>query len=244
MFLAGIIMISIGVSLILNYGLFDSELLPPELRNDDGKKIIGIVLTTSGFAAAIISISVSTFYLCIQKKDPAVEPQLLTKIPASSRTTVTAPHSVRSVAEKKRPLALETSMVASSSSMHTNPIPINNRMRKKMKRRKLGLKNKIRLEGIQEDSLSRKQSEPDMSSLVEDTTRSDSSQEMTDCAKAGIDNPVFIIDGAENFPETLKVAESDVTRDNSSTESGYTDSVNTGSVDKDDFDEQVDALTQ
>ncbi|XP_033744872.1 uncharacterized protein LOC117330563 isoform X2 [Pecten maximus] len=246
MFLAGIIMVSIGVCLILNYGLFDSALLPPELQNDEGKKIIGIVLTVSGLAAAIISISVSSFYLCTKSKTPSVQPHQLSALPNSSRSTSKGAHVARNGAiEKSRGPGAETTKV---SSMHSNPMPVNTRMRKKMKRNKLGLKNKIRLEGIQEDSLSRKQSEHDMSAMAamameEDTPRSDS-QEVNNGASMGVDNPVFTIDGAEDYPDTLKVAESDVAQDNSSSESGYTDSVNTGSIDKDDFEDQVKILTQ
>ncbi|XP_060071707.1 uncharacterized protein LOC132551570 [Ylistrum balloti] len=246
MFLAGIIMVSIGVCLILNYGLFDSALLPPELQNDEGKKIIGIVLLVSGLLAAIISISVSSFYLCTQNKTPAVEPQQLSALPNSSRSNSKGSHFPRNgVMEKSRAPGAETNKV---SSMHSNPMPVNHRMRKKMKRNKLGLKNKTRLEGIQEDSLSRKHSEHDMSAMAElaaeDTPRSEKSEEVADGACVGVDNPVFCIDRAEDFAGAVKVEESDVTQDNSSSESGYTDSVNTGSIDKDDFEDQVKMLTQ
>ncbi|OWF45651.1 uncharacterized protein LOC110456785 isoform X1 [Mizuhopecten yessoensis] len=247
MFLAGIIMISIGVCLILNYGLFDSALLPPELQNDEGKKIIGIVLTVSGFLAAMISISVSSYYLCLQGKTPSVQPHQLSSLPNSSRSASKGPHKARNgVSVKSRAPGADTNKVAS---MHSNPMPVNNRMRKKMKRSKLGLKNKPRLAGIQEDSLSRKQSEHDMSAMVElageeDTPRSEKSRELAGETCIGVDNPVFSIDGVENFPGAVTVMESDVTQDNSSSESGYTDSVNTGSIDKDDFEDQVKILTQ
>ncbi|XP_069124929.1 uncharacterized protein [Argopecten irradians] len=258
MFLAGIIMVSIGVCLILNYGLFDSALLPPELQNDEGKKIIGIVLTVSGLAATIISISVSSYYLCTKSKTPSVQPHLST-IPNSSRSTSKGSqngvrptskgsHVPRNGAlEKSRAPGADTSKV---SSMHSNPMPVStSRMRKKMKRNKMALKNKTRLEGIQEDSLSRKQSEHDMSAMValaaEDTPRSEESQDVSNNgASVGVDNPMFTIDGADDYPDPLKVAESDVIQDNSSSESGYTDSVNTGSINDKDFEDQVKILTQ
>ena len=65
MFLFGIIMIATGSSLCLNYNILDDELLLPELRNDEGKQIVGIILICVGIVFAIVSVSVSAYYLCI-----------------------------------------------------------------------------------------------------------------------------------------------------------------------------------
>ena len=84
MFLMGIIMVATGVCLILNYGYFDENLFPPELRNDDGKRTVGIILTVSGFLCVFISVLVSSIYLCSRKPTPIYGDELH-KIPGSAR---------------------------------------------------------------------------------------------------------------------------------------------------------------
>ncbi|XP_052068874.1 uncharacterized protein LOC127708090 isoform X2 [Mytilus californianus] len=70
LFLFGIIMIATGASLILNYGIVNDDLLLPELRNDEGKKIVGIVLICVGLVFGIVSVSVSAYYFCAPSKHP------------------------------------------------------------------------------------------------------------------------------------------------------------------------------
>lgn len=86
MFLGGVIMLATGISLILNYGVFEITLLPPDLNNEEGKKTVGIILTVCGLLAIIVSVIVSVLYLC-HKSKPAVNPDDLSRIPTSSRTT-------------------------------------------------------------------------------------------------------------------------------------------------------------
>ncbi|XP_071131701.1 serine-rich adhesin for platelets-like isoform X2 [Mytilus edulis] len=74
MFLFGIIMIATGASLILNYGIVNDDLLLPELRNDEGKKIVGIVLICVGLVFGIVSVSVSAYYFCAPEKHPTIKP--------------------------------------------------------------------------------------------------------------------------------------------------------------------------
>ena len=86
MFLGGVIMLATGISLILNYGVFDITLLPPDLNNDEGKKTVGIILTVCGLLAITVSVIVSVLYLCHKPKS-SINPDDLTRIPTSSRTT-------------------------------------------------------------------------------------------------------------------------------------------------------------
>lgn len=84
MFLGGVIMLATGISLILNYGVFDIELLPPDLNNEEGKKTVGIILAVCGFLAIIVSVIVSLLYLC-NKTKTSINPDDLSRIPTSSR---------------------------------------------------------------------------------------------------------------------------------------------------------------
>ncbi|XP_052790344.1 uncharacterized protein LOC128224514 isoform X1 [Mya arenaria] len=84
MFLGGIIMTATGITLILNYGLLDIELLPPDLDNEEGKRTVGIILTTCGLLAVLVSVIVSILYLC-NKTKPSVNPDDMSRIPSSAR---------------------------------------------------------------------------------------------------------------------------------------------------------------
>lgn len=85
MFLGGVIMLAIGITLILNYGFIDESLLPPDLQNEEGKRTVGIILTCCGILAIGISVIVSVIYFCAQNKSPAINPDDLTRIPATAR---------------------------------------------------------------------------------------------------------------------------------------------------------------
>lgn len=85
MFLGGVIMLATGITLILNYGFFDENLLPPDLQNEEGKRTVGIILTCCGVLAILISVIVSVLYFCAQSKSTAINPDDLTRIPASAR---------------------------------------------------------------------------------------------------------------------------------------------------------------
>lgn len=85
MFLGGLIMLATGICLILNYGVFDVNLLPPDLQNEEGKKTIGIILTVCGLVAVTISVIVSALYLCTKNKSATIDPDSLMRIPNSAR---------------------------------------------------------------------------------------------------------------------------------------------------------------
>lgn len=252
LFLFGIIMLSMGVCLLLNYGLFDSKILPEELRSDDGKRIIGIIFICAGIVSALISILVSTFYLCSRSKDP-IEPTLST-IPASARNQ--SDNKSRSLKPhpkeqgRSRPPE-QPAQGLHSGAMPANTVPSSSRARKKHKRKRLVQKS--RLEGIHEANkeeetksvLSRKQSEADL-----ETFRHNDFDEHTPVDE-------FTTDQTNEFTEevalkltrftmkseiSVKEAAEKDSLDNSSTESGYTDSVITGGSDKFDFDDQVNKL--
>ncbi|KAJ8318780.1 hypothetical protein KUTeg_003871 [Tegillarca granosa] len=170
MFLAGVIMIATGVCLILNYGVFDVNLLPPELRSDDGKRTVGIILTTIGFVAILVSVLVSVFFLCFQEKS-SVSPNQLSSIPDSERKPSREKH--QTDLKKHAP-----------STMHSNLVPQSARKRhKKGKHARRNLMSQVdKLEGIKEtDAISRKQSEKSLVNLnglnSDGTPRSEESDE-------------------------------------------------------------------
>lgn len=72
--LFGMFMTSAGVCLVLNYNLLsvDTSGLPPNLHNDEGKKVVGIILICIGVAALLLSGLVSALYFtaCTNKSSP------------------------------------------------------------------------------------------------------------------------------------------------------------------------------
>ncbi|KAL8593150.1 hypothetical protein ACOMHN_009805 [Nucella lapillus] len=60
----GMFMLSSGVCLMLNYNFLDVDTsgLPSDLHNDEGKKVVGIILISVGVFAVILSGVVSTLY--------------------------------------------------------------------------------------------------------------------------------------------------------------------------------------
>lgn len=87
MFLGGVVMLATGITLILNYGFFDEELLPPDLQNEEGKRTVGIILTCCGVLAIVISVIVSVLYFCSQSKSPTINPDDLHRIPTGRNST-------------------------------------------------------------------------------------------------------------------------------------------------------------
>lgn len=85
MFLGGVVMLATGITLILNYGFFDEDLLPPDLQNEKGKKTVGIILTCCGVFAIVVSVIVSVLYFCAQSKSPTINPHDLHRIPNTAR---------------------------------------------------------------------------------------------------------------------------------------------------------------
>ncbi|XP_012934769.2 uncharacterized protein LOC101858923, partial [Aplysia californica] len=69
----GIFMLSAGICIVLNVTFMevDTSGLPPELHNDDGKKVVGIILICVAIAALGLSASVSVVYfvICNRKDD-------------------------------------------------------------------------------------------------------------------------------------------------------------------------------
>ncbi|XP_067671407.1 uncharacterized protein [Haliotis asinina] len=77
--LFGIIMLSTGVCLVLNYRIMevDTTGLPPEWRNEEGKKIVGIILICCGIGGMGISALITVLYFTVcsrPKTTPAVAP--------------------------------------------------------------------------------------------------------------------------------------------------------------------------
>ncbi|XP_071106528.1 uncharacterized protein [Haliotis cracherodii] len=77
--LFGIIMLSTGVCLVLNYRIMevDTTGLPPEWRNEEGKKIVGIILICCGIAGMGMSALITVLYFTVcsrPKTKPAVAP--------------------------------------------------------------------------------------------------------------------------------------------------------------------------
>ena len=78
-------MFSTGICLILNYDVFDETVLPPEMRTEDGKRTVGIILTVCGLLAIFVSVLVSALYLCNKQKPGQVNPNDLSHIPSTAR---------------------------------------------------------------------------------------------------------------------------------------------------------------
>ena len=91
LFLGGLIMLVTGVCLILNYGVFDENLLPPDLQNDEGKRTVGIILTCCGLFAILISVVASALYLCTKSKPATIKPNELNRTPNTARGTPDRP---------------------------------------------------------------------------------------------------------------------------------------------------------
>ncbi|XP_041363334.1 uncharacterized protein LOC121378978 isoform X2 [Gigantopelta aegis] len=72
--LFGILMLSTGASLVLNYGQLEVDTggLPPGLQNEEGKRIVGIILICCGFVAMGISALMGALYftVCSRPKPP------------------------------------------------------------------------------------------------------------------------------------------------------------------------------
>lgn len=85
MFLGGLIMFATGLCLILNYDIFDESVLSPEMRTEDGKRTVGIILTICGLLAIFVSVLVSVLYLCNRPKPHQVNPDDLSQIPSTAR---------------------------------------------------------------------------------------------------------------------------------------------------------------
>lgn len=117
MFLGGIIMIATGASLCMNYSILDDTLLIPELRNNEGKKIVGIILICIGLLFAVVSVSVSAYYLCVHgnKNTTVIKPDDIKSL--SNGSSSSAQSTRRS--SSQRP-GSETSAKSGSSTGRTN----------------------------------------------------------------------------------------------------------------------------
>ncbi|XP_062579968.1 uncharacterized protein LOC134241965 isoform X2 [Saccostrea cucullata] len=258
MFLMGVIMLSTGVCLILNYGYFDNALFPPELQSQEGKRTVGIILTVSGFAAVFISVLVSSIYLCSRSKTPSVHSDELNTIPSSGRKSSAGSRnkvaSTDAAAAVKQKPASNAAPAASkpqnkSKDMHSTAVP---RARHPRKRKKQRILQKSKLEGIQEaDAISRKFSEKDINSSIDATANDEvhsekNSQEETSEAIAmpevfysASDNTVLVsssnsVASSDDLPQVDNPAytEEKIRKDydQSSTSSGFTGSEKTDSL--------------
>lgn len=163
MFLGGVIMLATGISLILNYGVFDITLLPPDLNNEEGKKTVGIILTVCGLLAIIVSVIVSVLYLC-NKTKPSVNPDDLSRIPGSSgNNTPDRPDLARVRGDRRSSNPSKPNYAANGGSRAQ---PLNKhipgsaevklpRSTRKGRHRKIHRQHR-RLEEIKEDAVSRK----------------------------------------------------------------------------------------
>lgn len=184
MFLGGVVMLATGITLILNYGFFDEELLPPDLQNEEGKRTVGIILTCCGVLAIVISVIVSVLYFCSQSKSPTINPDDLHRIPASGRNSTPDSQSRRKVSTgtKINPMPNGT-----ARTQHTKPTPGSAEVKLprayKKARHRQKTRHVRRLEEIKEqDAISRKTVDGALinDAFEDDTPRSGSfSSEMT-----------------------------------------------------------------
>ncbi|XP_045213430.2 uncharacterized protein LOC123564138 isoform X2 [Mercenaria mercenaria] len=207
MFLGGVIMLATGITLILNYGFFDENLLPPDLQNEEGKRTVGIILTCCGALAIVISVIVSVLYFCAQSKSTAINPSELSRIPASARNAT--PDSLsRSRGDKRSQTGAKVNHVPNGAArtQHVKQIPGSTEVKlprayKKGRHRK-NQRHVRRLEEIKEqDAISRKTVDGALinEGYENDTPRSGSfSSEMT------LDDqnrpPKVILDDYDNRP--------------------------------------------
>lgn len=184
MFLGGIMMIATGASLILNYGIVNDDLLLPELRNDEGKKIVGIILICVGLVFSIVSVSVSVYYLIIipNKTPTNVKPDDIKSIASGSsqsraslnpNTSLQRPGSNQSSRSNGQGARRKISPVETPNRpadkpvgnqfSQTMPMPSQRSKHKhKKKKKQRQLINKTQLEDIKElDTISRKTMEMD-----------------------------------------------------------------------------------
>ena len=82
-------MFATGLCLILNYDIFDESVLSPEMRTEDGKRTVGIILTICGLLGIFVSVLVSVLYLCNRPKGGQVNPDDLSQIPSARNGTPT-----------------------------------------------------------------------------------------------------------------------------------------------------------
>lgn len=250
MFLMGIIMVSTGVCLILNYGYFDNALFPPELQSQEGKRTVGIILTVSGFAAVFISVLVSSIYLCSRSKTPSVHSDELNHIPnsgrkssAGSRNKVASSDAKTSTGKHKQS-SHSTKAQNKSKDMHSTAVP---RARHPRKRKKQRIVQRSKLEGIQEaDAISRKFSEKDIN--VTENLDSEKDSQERDSIAYEMQEEVFItsehkvsssnsVGSCEDLPQVDNPSFSEMPKakddfDRSSTSSGFTGSEQTDSLHK------------
>ncbi|XP_061182212.1 uncharacterized protein LOC133190543 isoform X2 [Saccostrea echinata] len=258
MFLMGVIMLSTGVCLILNYGYFDNALFPPELQSQEGKRTVGIILTVSGFAAVFISVLVSSIYLCSRSKTPSVHSDELNNIPSSGRKSSAGSRNKVASTDAAAPVKQKPSSNAAPAAskpqnkgkdMHSTAVP---RARHPRKRKKQRILQKSKLEGIQEaDAISRKFSEKDINSSIDATAIDEvhsekNSQEenveaiaMPEVFYSASDNTVLVsssnsVASSDDLPQVDNPAytEEKIRKDydQSSTSSGFTGSEKTDSL--------------
>lgn len=92
-------MFSTGLCLILNYDIFDDSVLSPEMRTEDGKRTVGIILTVCGLLAIFVSVLVSVLYLCNRPKSGQVNPDDLSRIPSTARNGTPTSESRRGISK-------------------------------------------------------------------------------------------------------------------------------------------------
>ena len=162
-------MFATGLCLILNYDIFDDSVLSPEMRTEDGKRTVGIILTICGLLAIFVSVLVSVLYLCHNRPKPhSVTPDDLTRIPSSARNGTPDSGGARRKTSDHRGNLLPEGMhvqhrnppgranVRSTSTNGSTEVKINRPYKKRHRHKQKGLP-RPRLEEIKEaDAISRK----------------------------------------------------------------------------------------
>ncbi|KAL5018503.1 hypothetical protein ScPMuIL_004225, partial [Solemya velum] len=155
MFVLGLIMMSIGICLILNFGIWENALDIPDFDTEEGKKKVGIILTCVGLLAMLVSISVSVFYLC-------TPPPGVPKLSKGQSTVTNGP----------RPPGDKHNLQKLSHGVQ-NPDMYSRQFTKPPRKKKNRKIIKPRLDKIAE-AASRKASEADLASALYDDERPDS----------------------------------------------------------------------
>ena len=190
-------MFATGLCLILNYDIFDDSVLSPEMRTEDGKRTVGIILTICGLLAIFVSVLVSVLYLCHRPKPHTVNPDDLSRIPSSARNGTpdsggarrkTSDHKLNQLPEgmhiqhRNPPGRANVRSSSSNTVSGSTEVKLNRPYKKRHRHKQKGL-TRPRLEEIKEaDAISRKTVEG--AALVgDDTIRSFASDTTLDSTR-------------------------------------------------------------
>lgn len=105
MFLGGVVMLATGITLLINYNIFEVHLLPPLQNTDQGKKTAGIILTCFGLIGILISVLVSLLFHCNRSKTSAIDARELSQLPPTEHDAASVkgrPSDKSEVSDRKR----------------------------------------------------------------------------------------------------------------------------------------------